>query len=165
MPPDKAIVMETQYPRRKHPRLKNKTLYSNPGTVAHIIIRTHHKIPYFNDAELVRAFCTLLVETAKQNQNPIYAYCIMPDHIHLLTSPSKAMDLITLVKRIKGAFTGDCRRKGKEIRFQKSFYDHILRREEDVLEVAKYIIANPVRAGISRRLGERSRAGSLEFKL
>lgn len=37
--------------------------------------------------------------------------------------------------------------------WQTGFYDHALRRDEDVREVARYVVANPVRAGLAARVG------------
>jgi REP element-mobilizing transposase RayT len=38
--------------------------------------------------------------------------------------------------------------------WQKGFYDRALRSDEDVVSVARYIVANPLRAGIVDRVGE-----------
>ncbi|MFO1303511.1 MAG: transposase [Burkholderiales bacterium] len=81
----------------------------------------------------------------------LLAWVIMPDHVHVLA----ALDGTTL---------SDCMRrfKGRTSRFlgngrglwQRGFYDHTLRREEDVVDVARYVVANPLRAGLVRRLGD-----------
>jgi REP element-mobilizing transposase RayT len=38
--------------------------------------------------------------------------------------------------------------------WQNGFHDHALRQEEDLAEVARYIVANPLRAGLVERLGD-----------
>jgi hypothetical protein len=38
--------------------------------------------------------------------------------------------------------------------WQKSFYDHGLRSEEDLKGIARYIVANPLRAGLVEHIGE-----------
>ena len=38
--------------------------------------------------------------------------------------------------------------------WQCGFHDHALRREEDLLGVARYVVANPVRAGLVARVGD-----------
>ena len=38
--------------------------------------------------------------------------------------------------------------------WQKGYYDHGLRREEDLRTTARYIVANPLRAGIVKRLAD-----------
>ncbi len=150
---------------RKHPRLKNKDIYSKKGNIIHIIIGTHERYPYFEDVDMAKGLCDILIETAKQGNNPLYAYCIMPDHIHILTEPSDNSNIFHFIKLFKGRFVSACRKKGKDMRFQKSFYDHILRKDEDVYTVTKYIIGNPVRAGIGKSFGDYPYAGSLKFNL
>ena len=105
----------------------------------------------------------MVIETAKENQIKVYAYCVMPDHIHLLLEPSESMGIIEFVRYVKGRFSTWCRKNNRKMRFQKSFYDHLLRKEEDVYGTAKYIMGNPVRAGIEARVGNYPFAGSLVF--
>jgi REP element-mobilizing transposase RayT len=38
--------------------------------------------------------------------------------------------------------------------WQKSFHDHALRKEEDLLAIARYIVANPLRAGLVKKIGD-----------
>jgi putative transposase len=38
--------------------------------------------------------------------------------------------------------------------WQRGFYDHALRKDEDVLKLARYIVANPIRAGIINKIGD-----------
>ena len=42
---------------------------------------------------------------------------------------------------------------GKRI-WQSGFHDHALRREEDLAQLARYIVANPLRAGLAQRVGD-----------
>jgi len=46
------------------------------------------------------------------------------------------------------------RQTNQPLRWQKSYYDHVLRREEDIAVVARYIIGNPVRARLVKGAGE-----------
>jgi REP element-mobilizing transposase RayT len=72
----------------------------------------------------------------------------MPDHIHLLIAPKSGnlMDVISSWKK----FTGTLLRKGgSEGPFwQRGFYDHALRKEEDLARTAEYMVINPVRSGL-----------------
>ncbi|MEJ1380959.1 MAG: transposase, partial [Candidatus Sedimenticola sp. (ex Thyasira tokunagai)] len=38
--------------------------------------------------------------------------------------------------------------------WQAGFHDHALRREEDIIGVARYVVANPMRAGLADRVGD-----------
>ncbi len=78
----------------------------------------------------------------------VLAYCFMPDHPHLLVyseNPAFVPAFLRDFKQITG-FTFK-KRTGRTL-WQKSYHDHILRSEESVRRAARYIVANPVRAGI-----------------
>ena len=49
--------------------------------------------------------------------------------------------------------------------WQDGFYDHVLRREEDSLAIAAYIVANPVRAGLVKSVTEYPYSGSALYSL
>jgi putative transposase len=90
----------------------------------------------------------------------------MPDHVHLLLGVPFRLSLSHLV----GAWKSRCyrlwRARGNEHSFwQRSYYDHALRKEEDLRRVAEYILNNPVRAGLVGRFKEYEACGSLEFSV
>jgi len=84
------------------------------------------------------------------------AWILMPDHVHWLIQLGKHEKLEAVVNRLKSA---SAREANRELRrtgplWQKAFYDHALRSEEDVVAVGRYIIANPIRAGLVARVGD-----------
>lgn len=93
-----------------------------------------------------------------------YAYCFMPDHVHFLLEGDEGSNLIAMVKKFK-QLTGYYYKKetGKGL-WQKSYYDHILRKEEDIVQVVRYILENPVRKGLVRQAEEYPFSGSLKFR-
>lgn len=75
-------------------------------------------------------------------------YVIMPNHVHLLLflycdsgRPMTAPTISRVINQLKGSVT---KRIGKPI-WQKSFYDHIIRNEDDYRSVREYIDSNPAR--------------------
>ena len=66
----------------------------------------------------------------------------MPDHVHWLLILNG--DLSEAVRRYKSLVTHQV---GARV-WQRGFHDHGLRREEDLRRVARYIVANPLRAGL-----------------
>ncbi len=76
-------------------------------------------------------------------------FVIMPDHIHLLLRylPQKEentdarKDITVIVGQMKGILT---KKIGYSI-WQKSFFDHVIRNDDDYLETARYIQNNPMR--------------------
>jgi REP element-mobilizing transposase RayT len=76
----------------------------------------------------------------------------MPDHFHglLRLNNSPPDDLSQVMKFVKGQsgrmINKHLDRSGKL--WQTGFHDHALRNEEDRLHIARYIVANPLRAGL-----------------
>jgi REP element-mobilizing transposase RayT len=79
----------------------------------------------------------------------LLAYCLMPDHVHLLVEALKdSSDLrkfAKLAKQYSGAAYAQAARKPL---WQEGYHDHVLRHEEDAKQVARYILNNPARAGL-----------------
>ena len=82
----------------------------------------------------------------------------MPDHIHLLLSDE---DLVEFVRHLKGRISSESRRHERKRRmWQRSFFDHALRKEESVFRVAQYVFENPVRAELAKTPDEYLWSGS-----
>ncbi len=81
---------------------------------------------------------------------PVHAYCLMPDHVHLLVGASETISVVAFVQRWKSLCYREWVALGHQPRspWQRSFWDHGLRVDEDLIAVAKYILRNPVRAGM-----------------
>lgn len=79
----------------------------------------------------------------------VHAFCIMPDHAHILVEgKTPNTDMVKFVKQWKQG-TGFVLRHELPPRFwQRRFHDHVLRRAADSESVAWYIWMNPVRKGI-----------------
>ncbi|GAB1233613.1 hypothetical protein UT5_00060 [Ferrigenium sp. UT5] len=83
------------------------------------------------------------------------AWVLMPDHVHWLLQLGERDTLSKVVGRMKSA----C---GRHVNialsrtgavWAKAFHDHGLRNDEDVQAVARYVVANPLRAGLVSDLG------------
>jgi len=89
-----------------------------------------------------------LLETVRHRNNSLIWYAhvalLMPDHIHLLISfPQSEKRLQIIVSKWKGWAA-----KSLKIDWQRDFFEHRLRKEENFRQKADYILANPVRAGL-----------------
>ena len=92
----------------------------------------------------------------------VHAYCVMPDHLHVLVEgTNERSDLrkfVSLFKQETGyAFQHE---KGRRL-WQAKYYDHVLRESGDVEAVAWYIWRNPVRKGICGVAGEYPYSGAM----
>ena len=94
----------------------------------------------------------------------IWAYCFMPDHVHLLVegldSHSDMRRFVSLFKQKTGYWY---RRAHNERLWSSNYYEHVLRDDEATIAVAKYIIQNPVRQGIVEHYDSYPYSGSFEL--
>jgi REP element-mobilizing transposase RayT len=75
----------------------------------------------------------------------------MPDHLHWLFELQSAIPLSRLVMTTKSFTAREINetlgRAGQPV-WQRGYFDHAVRREEDLRQIARYIVTNPLRAGI-----------------
>jgi putative transposase len=78
------------------------------------------------------------------------AFVVMPDHVHWLIQLLDETTLSRVLQTTKSVSAHRINRylKRKGRFWQDGFHDHALRREEAVVDAARYIIANPLRAGL-----------------
>lgn len=111
---------------------------------------------YFADFSCAR--CVVAEMRALHDDEAVssLAWVIMPDHVHWLFQLGVQMDLSAVMKRFKAysarRVNGHLNRQGAL--WQKAFYDHALRKDEDVRDVARYVVANPLRAGLVENIGD-----------
>ena len=123
---------------------------SIPNQIYHISTATHDWRPLFGDLTCGRAVVDSLRHEHDAGHVESLAFVIMPDHLHWLFSLSGSRSLPICVNNVK-AFSAKrinkiIGRNGKI--WQTGYYDRAIRREEDLTGVARYIVANPIRAGI-----------------
>ncbi len=139
--------------RRKNIRL-SKEIYSNPNQIFSITICVKNRRPIFKTS----AWAEKILDTIKTGPFGkgvnCYSYCLMPDHLHLQISPKNGnlIDLINGWKSYTANLLGKLGLEGPC--WQRSFYDHALRKEENIQTVAEYIVNNPVRAGLVKNWKE-----------
>jgi REP element-mobilizing transposase RayT len=83
------------------------------------------------------------------------AWVVMPDHFHWLIELQQG-SLSELMQKTKSMSTKAVRQVNGQSNFfwQRGFHDRALRREEDLVKMARYVVANPLRAGLVDKLGD-----------
>ena len=85
----------------------------------------------------------------------------MRDHVHLLVEgTTDASDLCRFVKLARQYSGYAHAQRGMGRLWQPSYFEHVLREEEDTTSVIAYIMNNPIRAGYVQAFGEYEYAGS-----
>ncbi len=80
----------------------------------------------------------------------LVAVVVMPDHVHLLIRPREGYSLPRVMKGMKGVsakLVNEFRSTAGTF-WQDEYHDRILRSEEELNEKARYLLENPVRAGL-----------------
>lgn len=136
--------------RRKNIRLPAEA-YRQSGQVFSITICTAGRRKFFLDPAPADATVGSLRTGSFADGAAVLAYCLMPDHLHLLIEVRNG-DLVKLIGNWKRFTANILRKHGIEGPvWQRGFFDHALRKDEDLRVVAEYILANPVRSGLVER--------------
>ena len=149
---------------RAHGHDLRKGRYSAPGNCYLLTSVTYKRQPVFLDFLSAR----LCIQAMQYQQNigkvDSHAYVVMPDHFHWLVTLKEAGSLPAVMQSVKGfssrAITKNFSRQESRSYdsghndpiWQKGYHDHALRNDEDLRQVARYIVANPVRAGLVARV-------------
>ncbi len=137
-------------PQRKHNRLENFDYSQNDAYFITICVKDRKRILcdiVGDDAHIVPKKYGTIIEKYILNVPEIEKYVIMPDHIHMIiridngtmlaSSPTNRIS--NIVRSLKILTTKEI---GAPI-FQRSYYDHIIRNEQDYNETWEYIENNP----------------------
>ncbi|NWB96044.1 transposase [Pseudomonas gingeri] len=129
--------------------------YSESGRIYLLTAVTHNRDPVFDDWQLGRLVVNEFKHAQQSGIADSLAWVVMPDHIHWLVQLHNG-DLPRLMQGVKSrsARAVNRWRERREALWQKGYFDRALRREEDLKAMARYIIDNPLRAGLVRRIGD-----------
>jgi len=128
---------------------------SLPGQVYLLTITTAERKPWFLDVDLARATCGLLSRRQTWGDARLLCWVLMPDHWHGLVELGERDDLSLAMNRFKSITSKHAKRVERIPHvWARGFHDHALRRGENIRQAARYIVANPVRAGLVRRAAD-----------
>ena len=150
--------------------MTHRFLISHDSPVLYITNVTTHRLPIFRTDKLRELMCGFLNEARNSGGFLLFAYVVMLDHLHLLTSrPSTTSDVLRVVKGLTAHRVIEYLKKNdyasslKKIEHQQRDrnYKHSLwQPEKNVFEIysenmfmqkLNYIHQNPVRAGLVER--------------
>ena len=158
-----------------HGKDLRKGRISLDGQIYIVTSVTLDRRPIFRDFGLGRILINTMRQYAEAGKVESLAFVVMPNHFHWLLSLTGVCTLQTLIGQVKGASAhymnlplvgaGYARESGQSSRpeaapterrlgrvWQKGFHDRAVRRDEDIQAIARYLVMNPVRAGIVKRI-------------
>lgn len=138
--------------KKKQIREKKHRLWDEVYTGEQVVAFTgnvKNRDPLFENPLAFKKIEQLLLESLHKHRCDAYVYLFMPDHFHLILT---GKDSEANIKRCIDSFK---QRSGywlyknlPQIKWQKDYYDHVLRSNEDLVAQVKYILNNPVRGGL-----------------
>lgn len=131
---------------RKH-RLSVE-FYCGKIVVAFTVCITDRK-PIFNKTGVFNTLSQILLQSLNRLKCDAYVYLFMPDHCHfLIQGNSDDSNLLSFMKDFKQQSGYWFYKNISDVSWQKDFYDHILRKNEDINKQVSYILENPIRKGL-----------------
>ena len=132
-----------------------KGRFSQENNLYHVTIVTYQRQTIFSSFEAASTLSRVINSASVLKTSSISAWVIMPDHWHAIIQVGQHDSLSQVVGRIKAISTrllhnnklweGDI--------WTKAFHDRALRSESEVLPLARYIVCNPLRAGLVQKVG------------
>ena len=138
--------MTISLPQRKNPRLKNYD-YSTNGAYF-ITICTANKTKYLSQivstGGIIKNELSVIGQTVErylQSIPEIDVYVVMPNHVHMIIMKTSGKTIASDVRSFKGLTVKNC----PGLKWQRNYYEHVIRDEEDYRIKRAYIEDNPRR--------------------
>ena len=130
--------------------------WSQPSQVYLVTTVVHQRQPLFTDWQFASIAASVLGNARAWRGAELLSWVLMPDHWHGLLQLQRTTTLADLMRQAKGSSAHQINRQLGRTGpvWMPGFHDRALRKEVDVLQAARYIIANPVRAGLVNRVGD-----------
>jgi putative transposase len=143
----------------KRPRLEGF-----PYTGLHrysLTICTKDRQRLFTENELITDVLLTIRQFAGSHKFALFGYCFMPDHVHIVASATaENADLRKFVAKWKQRSGYLFRQKTGQFLWQPSYFDHVLRDEEETWRAVRYALENPVRNGLVENFADYPFSGS-----
>lgn len=127
---------------------------------------THFRSRVFVTADVVELVLLQILRAAGEEDFSVLAYCFMPDHVHLLVQGnSESSDGRRLLKAAKQYSGYAYSQKYGQKLWQPWGFERVLRDDEASFAVARYVVENPVRAGLVKTVADYPFVGSQVYEL
>ena len=132
-----------------------KGRYSESGRIYLITAVTHQRQAIFQDWRTGRLLVNEFRKAQEEGEATSLAWVVMPDHFHWLVQLHNGdLPRLMRVTKSRSARAINTARCSYGTLWQKGYFDRALRREEDLKAMARYIVANPLRAGLVEHIGQ-----------
>jgi REP element-mobilizing transposase RayT len=140
-----------------HGRCLRTGRFSQPQGCYLVTVATHQRTPLFQEFAAGRLVVNTLHHQHHTGIVNSLAFVVMPDHLHWLVQIRERHSLSRILQFTKAmsARRINVLRDGAGMPvWQSGFHDHAVREEEDLRDLARYVITNPLRAGLVTAIGD-----------
>jgi len=129
--------------------------WSVVGAAYLITSTTFQRDEWFIDFWCARAVVRAMREVHDAGIVHSHAFVVMPDHVHWLftLSHGRLCDAVRRFKSISAKAVNSRTHQGRSV-WQRGYHDRCLRRGQHLRAAARYVVANPLRAGLVTRLND-----------
>jgi putative transposase len=126
-----------------------------PNCPHHVTQRGNRREPIFFEDRDQEVYCDLLAEQSLKAHVAIWAYCLMPNHVHLIVVPSDEAGLARTIGETHRRYTNFINARGRWSGhlFQRR-YGSVLMDDDHLITAVRYVSLNPVRARLVARAGD-----------
>ena len=123
------------------------------GFPHHVIQRGNNREKVFFTHEDRERYLSLLRTYSEKWNSPILAYCLMTNHVHLLTKPKSEESLSKMMQGLTLCYTQYCNRAHKRTGrlWESRYHSCVVERDTYLWVVARYIEQIPVRAKVVKK--------------
>ena len=149
--------MDTHINPRPGSRSLRKGRDSIPGQVYLVTTICRERLPRFAAWETAQVVSATVADHRLWRGSRLLCWVLMPDHLHLLVQLGDTESLSKLMQRVKAVTARVSNRatsREQGALWAAGYHDRAVRAEEDLVGVARYVIGNPLRAGLAERLGD-----------
>ncbi|HKA26552.1 MAG TPA: transposase [Gaiellaceae bacterium] len=125
------------------------------GAIYHLTTRGNRKQDIFIDTDDRARFLQLVQQAVDRFGWLCHAYCLMTNHYHLLIQTREA-DVSQGMHRLNSVYANwfNWRHEFTGHLFERRFHDELVEGQAHFLELTRYIVLNPVRAGLKNHAGD-----------
>src|SRR5262249_28453973 len=113
-----------------------------------LTICTRGRAPCFEDQHAAAWITEQITQCFDPMQFAVIAFCVMPDHVHLLLEGLQDdADLKIAMHDWKQTTSYAWKQRAGTRLWQEGYYDHVVREDDSVVGIVRYILNNPIKAG------------------
>jgi REP element-mobilizing transposase RayT len=126
-----------------------------PDALYHVTARGDRREDIFEDDADRQMFLSTLEQVITQFNWLCHAWCLMDNHYHLMIQTPDG-NLSKGMRQLNGVYTQTCNRRHKHVGhlFQGRFKAILVDSDAYLLELTRYVVLNPVRAGMVKKPGD-----------